>query len=114
MTTYSVRCRNSQCRHRRVTKTHPDDYKIVPKCPMCGSKNGWRIENRDYNKRNLCPCSGVVFPDGRSAPHKTSHPLCENHPHGIYNQAKMRGVSDEHIPLEHLGRKMKETDLCPF
>jgi hypothetical protein len=40
MTTYSIRCRNSRCRHRRVSKTHPDDYKIVPKCAACGERRG--------------------------------------------------------------------------
>lgn len=114
MTTYSVRCKVAACRHRRVIDRHPDEYKRPPKCPMCGSKNGWRIENRDYNKRNLCHCSSVVFPDGRSAPHQTTHPLCDRHPQGFYNQAKLRGVADEDIPLEHLGKPMKEDEPCPF
>jgi hypothetical protein len=114
MTTYSVRCKNSKCRHRRVTKKHPDDYKVVPKCAICGLRNGWRIEGREYNRRNTCPCGGPTACKGQEFPHNTTHPLCDHHPRGPYNQAKLRGVADEDIPLEHLGAPMKETDDCPF
>lgn len=116
MTTYSIRCRVHACRHRRVTKTHPDDYKIVPKCPVCGSKNGWRIENRDYNKRNLCNCNGPESSQehGKHFPHRTTHPLCENNPNGLRNQAKRQGIADEDLPLELMGKQMKEDEPCPF
>lgn len=112
MTTYSVRCRVNACRHRRVTKTHPDAYKRVYKCPMCGSKNGWRIESRAYNRRDICGCGQVPY----GYPHrKGKHPLCDHHPQGAYNQAKLRGVADEDIPLEFTtGREMKKDDVCPF
>ena len=98
MSTYSLRCCNSACRHRRVSHTHPDEYKIVPICEACGKRDGWRIEARDYNKRNLCHCDG---PLGRAAmpyPHRTTHPLCDQHPFGYYNQAKRAGIADEDIP----------------
>lgn len=114
MTTYSLRCRNSSCRHRRISKIHPDEYKVVPKCSVCNRRCGWRIEGREYNKRGLCNCDGPVWPDGRQFPHRTSHPCCEQHPQGIYNQAKRAGVKDEEIPIEHLGRKMKQEEPCPF
>jgi len=114
VTTYSVRCRHKACRHRRVSKTHPDAYKVIPRCPKCGHRKGWRIEGRDYNKRNLCTCGGPDSCKGQTFPHQKTHPMCEQHPQGIYNQAKRQGVSDEDIPLEHLGTKMKETDDCPF
>lgn len=99
MSTYSVRCRNGSCRHRRVTHTDPDIYKLVPKCPVCGSKKGWRIENRQYNKRNNCYCGGPIGRDG-PIPHKKSHPFCEHHPQGIYNQKKRAGMTDEEIASE--------------
>lgn len=114
MTTYSVRCRHYACRHRRVTETHPDEYKVIPKCPVCGNRKGWRIEHRDYNKRGLCHCDGPLSPEGEHFPHRKTHPMCDHHPQGIYNQAKRRGVADDDIPLEHLGRQMKETDCVPF
>lgn len=113
MSTYSLRCRVDACRHRRVSKTHPDEYKITPPCPVCGSTKGWRIENRDYNKRNLCRCNGPIGRDG-PIPHKTSHPFCDQHPRGIYNQLRREGVPEEEIPLEYLGTPMKETDETPF
>ncbi len=114
MTTYSVRCRHHACRHRRVTTRHPDDYKVVPKCSVCGHRKGWRIEARAYNQRDTCDCDGPSVCKGQYFPHNSTHPLCDNHPQGPYNQAKRRGVSDEDIPLEHIGRPMKESDGCPF
>jgi len=113
MATYSVRCRHKACRHRRVVKKHPDEYKVVPKCPKCGHRKGWRIEARDYNKRDLCNCGGPVGRDG-PIPHNQTHPLCDHHPQGAYNQMKRQGVADADIPLEHLGRKMKANDPVPF
>lgn len=110
MTTYSVRCRDSACRHRRVLKRHPDSYLIVPKCAICGQRKGWRIEQRAYNRRDLCSC-------GKSPlyPHRVGkYKFCDHHPRGYYNQAKRQGVADDDIPVEYLGQPMKETDDCPF
>lgn len=100
MTTYSIRCRNGQCRHRRVSRTHPDDYKVVPPCPVCGHRKGWRIEQRAYNKRGLCNCSGPLGRNNEPFPHRITHPSCDQHPHGIYNQARARGVAHDDIPIE--------------
>lgn len=100
MTTYSLRCRNRACRHRRVANTHPDEYKVVPRCPRCGQRKGWRIEARAYNQRKLCHCSGPEMVTGRHFPHRTHHPLCDHHPHGFYNQARARGVAHDDIPEE--------------
>lgn len=80
---------------------------------MCGHKKGWRIEQRAYNRRGLCHCSGPMLTGGRHFPHQPTHPLCDNHPRGPYNQAKARGVSDEDIPLEYLGEPCT-TDEPPF
>lgn len=101
MATYSVRCRNSKCRHRRVAATHPDDYKVVPRCPACGERRGWRIEARAYNQRGLCDCDGPSTTKGQQFPHNTTHPLCDHHPHGFYNQARARGVAHDEIPVEY-------------
>ena len=101
MTTYSVRCRHFACRHRRVVRTHPAEYKVVPRCPVCGQRKGWRIEQRDYNKRNLCRCSGPTGRNGEPFPHRTTHPCCDQHPHGYYNQARARGVAHDDIPPEY-------------
>lgn len=101
MTTYSVRCRHNACRHRRVTGAHPDDYKRVPVCPRCGRRKGWRIEGREYNRRGLCRCSGPEMAFGRFFPHRTTHPLCDHHPHGFYNQARAQGVAHDDIPEEY-------------
>lgn len=114
MATYSVRCRDSACRHRRVLKRHPDTYVVVPKCAICGERKGWRIEGRAYNKRGLCSCSGPEMCKGQYFPHNPTHPLCEKHPRGEYNQLKRRGVADDEMPLDLLGESMKETDECPF
>lgn len=116
MTTYSVRCKHSSCRYRRVTRTDPEMYKLVPRCPKCGNRKGWRVESRAYNKRGLCHCEGpnANQEHGKHFPHRATHPLCDQHPQGFYNQAKARGVADEDIPLEHLGRNLSETDDCPF
>jgi hypothetical protein len=103
MTYYTVRCRNSKCRHRRNTKLHPDDQKLVWPCPICGQRKGWRIEAKLYNKRNLCNCSGVVDMErNREFTHrKGKHPSCDHHPEGIYNQARARGVPRDDIPAEY-------------
>jgi hypothetical protein len=102
MTTYSVRCRNSSCRHRRVTSKHPNEYEIVPPCPCCGKKAGWRIEGRAYNRRNLCYCGGPINPKtAMPFPHKSTHPMCDCHPLGYYNQARRAGVDDQDIPAEY-------------
>lgn len=113
MATYSVRCRHTACRHRRVTTTHPDDYKVVPRCPACGQRKGWRIEQRGYNKRGLCNCGGPVGRDG-PIPHRTTHPMCEQHPQGYANQMRRSGADEADIAFELGGRKMGETDDCPF
>ena len=110
MATYSVRCRHSACRHRRVAKRNPATYVIVPMCAACGERKGWRIEQRAYNRRNICGC-------GQSPlyPHRVGlYKFCDHHPRGFYNQAKRLGVEDADIPVEHLGQPMKETDECPF
>lgn len=103
MTTWSVRCRHNACRHRRVTHIHPDDYKVVPACPVCGNRKGWRVENRAYNKRGLCNCGGPLCEDdpNKTFPHRTTHPCCDHHPHGFYNQARAKGVAHEEIPCEY-------------
>lgn len=104
MATFSVRCRHNACRHRRVSTIHPDDYKVVPRCPVCGNRKGWRIENRDYNKRGLCHCSGPDMSatgSGQHFPHRITHPLCDQHPHGFYNQARAKGVAHDDIPKEY-------------
>lgn len=99
MTTYSIRCRNHACRHRRVTSIHPDDYKVVPRCPRCGERKGWRIESRAFRRNQTrCWCSGPEMAFGRHFPHQPDHPLCDQHPHGFYNQARARGVAHEDIP----------------
>lgn len=103
MSTWSIRCRVSSCRHRRVSRIHPDDYKVVPPCPVCGHCKGWRIEQRAYNKRGLCHCSGPLCKDdpNKTFPHRITHPSCDQHPHGFYNQARARGVAHEDIPPEY-------------
>lgn len=109
MATYSVRCRNSSCRHRRVSKRHPDSYKLVPACPVCGERKGWRIEQRDYNHRDLCGCG-----QSPTYPHrKGKYKFCDHHPQGFYHQAKRQGVPDDDIPLEHIGAPCT-TDAAPF
>lgn len=115
MTTYSVRCRVDACRHRRVIRKHPDEYKRVTRCPVCGSKNGWRIENRTYNKRNLCKCDGPSMCKGQYFPHNKTHPMCDHHPKGFYNQAKRAGIEDYDIPVEYGGtmRHIKPEDYTP-
>lgn len=105
MTTYSVRCRNSACRHRRVISRHPDEYRLVPKCGSCGKRAGWRIEQRYFNLRNRCRCSGYHYP------HAAGSPLCDSNPRGFYNQAKRAGVHDDDIPVEYLEPC---GEVCPF
>lgn len=62
---------------------------------------GWRTESRAYNKRNLCRCSGPLnLETAMTFPHKATHPLCDRHPLGYYNQAKRAGIADEDIPSE--------------
>ena len=115
MTTYSIRCRNSVCRHRRVSRTHPLDYVFVPVCAACGLRAGWRLESRGYNKRHLCHCDGPLGRDAMPYPHRTSHPMCDQHPRGFYNQAKRAGVSDADIPLEFLPSiPISSISHCPF
>lgn len=96
---------------RRVSRVHPisDDTK----CPNCGSIKGWRIEQRAYNKRGLCHCSGVVGNSG-TFPHRPTHPMCEQHPRGAVNQARRAGATDDDIPLEWLGIPMTAEAECPF
>lgn len=102
MATYSVRCRHFACRWRQVVRTHPDDMQTV-QCPQCHNTKGWRYEARAYNKRNLCHCSGPEASQehGKNFPHQKTHPLCEHHPHGIYNQARARGIEHDDIPSEY-------------
>ncbi len=114
MTTYSVRCRVRACRHRRVIKTHPDEYKVVPKCEVCGSRKGWVLESRAYNKKNKCRCQGPLGRDANPFPHNTTHPMCDQNPRGFYNQAKRQGVTDDEMPPELLGRPVKQDEGCPF
>ena len=114
MSTYSLRCRNSACRHRRVASVHPDDYILVPSCKVCGQRKGWRIESRDYNQRNLCKCSGPESCKGQAFPHNTTHPLCDNNADGLRNQALKRGVAPADMPLEMMGQTMGKNDVCPF
>jgi hypothetical protein len=90
---------------------HPDDYKVEQPCPACHKTAGWRIEQRQYNKRNLCTCGGpeCIQINGENFPHRTTHPYCDQHPEGFYNQAKQRGIPDEDIPPEYVPARIKET-----
>jgi len=104
MATFSVRCRHQACRLRQVFKRHPDEYKRVKKCPSCGNTKGWRVEDRAYNKRGLCHCSGpdvIATGGGKHFPHRTTHPLCDQHPHGFYSQARAQGIAHEDIPTRY-------------
>lgn len=110
MGTYSVRCRVNACRHRRVIKRDPATYVRAPRCASCGSTNGWRIEQRAYNRRDICSCG-----QSPTYPHRVGkYKFCDHHPQGFYNQAKRRGLHDDEIPVEYLGQPMKENDDCPF
>lgn len=139
MTTYSLRCRLKKCRHRRVSKVHPDDAKQRYRCPACKGLHGWRIENRDYNKRKLCKCSGVEVVRGVAFPHRPHNPYCEQNPWGEFNRAARLGVPGGYLigwrmdrrtltkPTERsnrprldlspdltFGRLMQPDDACPF
>ena len=110
MSTYSVRCRVAACRHRRVISRDPETYIIVPRCVVCGARKGWRIEQREYNRTNLCTCG-----QSPTYPHrKGKYKFCDFHPQGPYNQAKRQGLTDDDIPLEYLGKTMKQSEPCPF
>ncbi len=110
MATYSLRCRLNACRHRRVSKIHPDDALRTYKCPSCNTYSGWRIENRDYNKKDLCSCGKTGLYPHRVGKHK----FCDFHPQGFYNQAMRAGATIDDIPLEFMGVLMKPDDPCPF
>jgi hypothetical protein len=110
----------------RQSAKHPDEYVRPPKCEVCGSvkmvmrgkkkierKYGWRIEGQ-YEKREVCRCNNVVGKGGAFPHKKGEHAMCDHHPNGPYNQAKRAGIKDDDIPLEHMGRKMKNSDPCPF
>lgn len=113
MTTYSVRCRNGQCRHRRVIARHPDSYMRPPACEVCGQRAGWRIEARTYNQRGLCTCGQVVGRDG-PYPHRTTHHDCAQHPEGARNAMRRAGADELDIALELGGAPAEETEPCPF
>lgn len=85
----------------------------MPRCPVCGSTKGWRIEQRAYNKRGLCKCDGPTMTNGKHFPHRTTHPLCDNNPDGERNQVLQRGVSAEDLPLELMGTACTD-DEAPF
>lgn len=110
MSTWSVRCRHQACRARRVSTTHP--FEDDSPCASCGSTKGWRIEQRAYNKRGLCHCTSVVGDDG-PFPHRTTHPMCDNHPMGRVNQARRAGATDDDLMLD-AGRPMAAEAECPF
>ena len=78
---------------------HPEEYRFVPKC-VCGAQS-WRVEFQAKDPRPVCYCDGPSMLTGRPFPHRHTHWLCDNHPHGFYNQAKVQGVDDEDIPVEY-------------
>jgi hypothetical protein len=52
---------------------------------------------------------------GYPHPHqKGTSKYCDHHPQGHYNQAKRAGVKDDDIPLEYLGRPVKQDEPIPF
>lgn len=122
MKRYPVRCRNNKCRHRRLTSVHPDDYKVVPACLVCGERKGWRIEHQAVDKRELCECGGVVHlstaHNARAVRHKIDHPMCLKNPEGARNHLLRAGCKESELfdllPLDALGRKMSENEPCPF
>lgn len=112
MPTYSLRCRNAACRHRRTSKTHPDDYRRMPACEVCGAKKGWRIEScKSWHKHQACNCGQVVGRD-RPIPHNRWHPLCDQHPEGKRNQLLRQGVTEADLPIELMGKPCRGD--CPF
>lgn len=120
MAVYPVRCRNGSCRHRRKSRIHPDDYKLVPICGVCGKREGWRIEHQGADNRELCDCGGVMG-RVRSIRHKKSHPFCLERPDGPRNQLLSRGYKESELfdllPLDLLGKPVdpnEPLDACPF
>jgi hypothetical protein len=113
MASYTVRCRNSKCRHRRTIPFHPDYFQRTPRCLACGEQRGWRVEKPA--KRIYCHCNGPdMASEGRHYPHRTDHPFCDKHPRGYYNQARFMGIPHDEIPVEFGGglTPEKEEELC--
>jgi hypothetical protein len=92
-----------------VTTKHPDDMQTEA-CPSCGQSKGWRGEGRQYNRRGLCNCEGpqLVQQHGKHFPHRVTHPYCDHHPMGFYNQARARGVAHDDIPAQYGGGKIED------
>lgn len=63
------------------------------------------MEARAYNQRQLCNCNGPDMTKGEHFPHRVTHPYCDHHPLGFYNQARARGVAHEDIPVQYGGGK---------
>lgn len=59
---YNVRCRIKECHARQHLTMHPDQYKRLPACRVCGQRDrGFQIVVR-REKQTTCWCHGYWFP----------------------------------------------------
>lgn len=77
----STHCRCRHCRTRRALPRHPDTYKILPPCRVCGRRSyhvdQW-MQKRDVAAM-LCTCGGsgaYVNPRGQAWPHQRGAVYC--------------------------------------
>ncbi len=71
----NVRCR--RCNARRVLSKHPLDYKNLPCCGTCGTKDkGYRVVK--LTKTITCSCMGYPFPHRYLSPNCIERVVAEN------------------------------------
>lgn len=60
---FRCRCSHEKCRARRTLRKHPDEYRVQPKCAMCGRRK-WRLDvyRQKKEQRSGCECDGYHHP----------------------------------------------------
>lgn len=75
-----TRCQ--QCRARRALPKHPDEYRILPKCRVCGHRgftvDAYRMAGKD--KTTTCHL------DCRHYPHRLGSSVCNLNKDGSYKE----------------------------
>ncbi|MES2899515.1 MAG: hypothetical protein V4723_07290 [Pseudomonadota bacterium] len=98
MATYVLLCCNAACLKRRVSRIHPADYVLIVPCQACGQRAGWQVAPREPSKPHACRCEGPLGRNGRPYPHRSTHPLCGQHPQGPAHQARRAGMQEAEAP----------------
>ncbi len=88
MSSYYLRCRNGKSMLSFGCDKEADSDDVLSAFEPRGKSGGGRAKFPRSSRTNLCRCEGPLGRDGTPFPHRVTHPFCDHHPLGPYNQSR--------------------------